>query len=207
MLIGIDFDNTIVRYDALFHRVALEQQLIPATLAVSKIAVRDHLRAAGVEDRWTAMQGYVYGARMDEAAAYPDVHQFMRWARDCGIELAIISHKTKAPFVGPQYDLHAAASSWVSNHLKDEHGALINADSVYFELTKDDKLDRVNSLNCTVFIDDLPEILLAPGFPSTTRPILFDPDDAHAGAQIAHRVRNWDSFRAQIAKEWALAQT
>ena len=29
MLIGVDFDNTIVCYDGLFHRVAVEQGLIP----------------------------------------------------------------------------------------------------------------------------------------------------------------------------------
>jgi len=40
-------------------------------LAVSKLAVRDHLRGIDQEDVWTEMQGYVYGARMDEAAMYP----------------------------------------------------------------------------------------------------------------------------------------
>src|SRR5262245_43078397 len=45
MLIGVDFDNTIVSYDALFHRIATERDLIPADLPVNKTAVRDHLRA------------------------------------------------------------------------------------------------------------------------------------------------------------------
>jgi len=71
MRIGIDFDNTLVRYDALFHRVALEEGLIPAGLPVNKNAVRDHLRAQGIEARWTEMQGTVYGARMAEAEAFP----------------------------------------------------------------------------------------------------------------------------------------
>ena len=30
MLVGVDFDNTIICYDALFHRVAEEQGLLPA---------------------------------------------------------------------------------------------------------------------------------------------------------------------------------
>ena len=76
MLIGLDFDNTIVSYDELFHRVALEQRLVPVETPVTKLAVRDWLRQAGREDRWTEMQGYVYGARMDEASAYPGLVEF-----------------------------------------------------------------------------------------------------------------------------------
>ena len=109
MRVGIDFDNTIVNYDTLFHKVALEQGVIPKTLAASKLAVRDHLRAIDKEHVWTEMQGYVYGARMEEAAMYPGVLDFLRWANLQGIGLAIVSHKTRHPFIGPKYDLHAAA--------------------------------------------------------------------------------------------------
>ena len=59
MRIGLDFDNTIVSYDALFHRVAREQDVVPANTPVNKIAVRDHLRNAipdgiggGVASAW-----------------------------------------------------------------------------------------------------------------------------------------------------------
>mgnify|MGYP003339752174 CR=1 FL=1 len=50
MLIGIDFDNTIVSYDSLFYKVAAEQKAVPTTVARTKLAVRDHLRAIGKED-------------------------------------------------------------------------------------------------------------------------------------------------------------
>src|SRR3954469_4930214 len=104
MRIGIDFDNTLVSYDALFHRVGLEQQAIPADLARNKVAVRDHLRSVGLEPVWTEMQGTVYGARMDEAQAYPGAIDFLHWASHQGIELCIVSHKTRHPFIGPKHD-------------------------------------------------------------------------------------------------------
>jgi len=81
MLIGIDFDNTIVCYDALFHRVCRERGLIPAEVPINKTDVRNYLRQAGREDAWTEMQGYVYGARMSEAAPYPGVLDFFRSCR------------------------------------------------------------------------------------------------------------------------------
>src|SRR4029079_9696971 len=61
MLIGLDFDNTIVRYDRLFHRLARKRGLIPDGIPVSKQAVRDHLRANGREADWTELQGMAYG--------------------------------------------------------------------------------------------------------------------------------------------------
>ena len=95
MLIGIDFDNTIVSYDTLFHKVAREQGVVPDTTPQNKVAVRDHLRTIGKEDVWTEMQGYVYGARMEEAEAYPGVIDFFRWARAFGLPLC--TRKTIKP--------------------------------------------------------------------------------------------------------------
>ena len=80
MRIGLDFDNTIVSYDALFHAVAVEKLLVPAETPVSKVEVRDYLRAIGNEPAWTELQGYVYGARMEQAEAYSGFFEFVRAA-------------------------------------------------------------------------------------------------------------------------------
>lgn len=180
MRIGIDFDNTIVSYDALFHKVAREQDLVPERTPVNKVAVRDYLRKIGHEDRWTELQGYVYGARMGEASAYPGAIEFMRGCIGAGHALAIISHKTRYPFLGTQYDLHAAARAWVEKHLSGDGGRLVPQGQVFFELTKEEKLARIGDFACDVFIDDLPEILAAPAFPDGARPLLFDPEGHHA---------------------------
>ena len=71
MVLGIDFDNTIVRYDELFHGVAVERGLIPASLPVRKNDVRDFLRQQDRERDWTELQGYVYGPRMAGARPFP----------------------------------------------------------------------------------------------------------------------------------------
>lgn len=198
MQIGIDFDNTIVSYDALFHRVALEQGVIPSGLPPSKLAVRDYLRGQEREDVWTEMQGTVYGARMDEAAAYPGVLEFLRWARDAGLRLSIISHKTRHPFIGPKYDLHQAARRWVETHLNDGGRPLVQPQAVFFELTKEEKIACIGKTGCDYYIDDLPEILLAPEFPAATRRILFDPDAHHRDSGSLRRVESWSEALAHI---------
>jgi len=179
MHIGIDFDNTIVGYDEVFYRVALEQGMVPSTIDPTKLAVRNWLRKIGKEDIWTEMQGYVYGTRMADAEVYPGVIEFLSWARSAGISLSIISHKTKQPFLGPCYDLHKAASLWIETVLKDEAGPLVELENVYFETTKAGKWARIASTASTHFIDDLPEILFAEAFPVGVKRILFDPRHHH----------------------------
>jgi hypothetical protein len=137
--IGIDFDNTIVSYDTLFHRVALERGLIPISVPANKISVREYLRERDSEDQWTQLQGYVYGARMSEAEAYPGAIEFFSWARERNIQPVIVSHKTRYPFLGERYDLHDAARGWVQKILIERSPQLIDAQAVYFELTKQEK--------------------------------------------------------------------
>jgi hypothetical protein len=172
MRIGVDFDNTLVCYDGVFHRAALERALIPADLPSGKNDVRDFLNGAGRGAEFTELQGYVYGARMDLAALYPGVVDFLDAARKWGHALFVVSHKTRRPLRGAPYDLHASARAF----LQSKCGVYPTPESVFFEETKELKVARVAALDLDVFIDDLPEILAMPGFPARTAPILFDPD-------------------------------
>ncbi len=201
MRIGIDFDNTIVSYDALFHKVAREQGLVPPETPLNKVAVRDHLRGIGQEDRWTEMQGYVYGVRMVEALAYEGAIDFIRQARGAGHSIAIVSHKTRHPFLGPRYDLHAAARAWIECRLLCDGKTLLSRDDVFFELTKQEKLARIAACGCDAFIDDLPEILLATDFPPGTARLLFDPEDHHSSV-AADGLRSFRTWR-QIAEHFS----
>jgi len=48
MRVGLDFDNTLIRYDELFHNLALKQGLIPDSVPPQKNKIRDHLRRKGI---------------------------------------------------------------------------------------------------------------------------------------------------------------
>jgi len=199
--IGIDFDNTIVSYDALFHKVGCERGWLGAEVPINKSDVRNYLRRAGREDDWTEMQGYVYGARMAEAAMFPGVKEFLRACRAAGHSVSIISHKTRAPFRGEHYDLHRAAIAWL-----EEQGFFAEADlglareNVFFELTKEAKLGRISAQRCTHFIDDLPEFLAEPAFPENVKRVLFDPNDLYGEEKRFARVRSWEEALMLIGK-------
>jgi FMN phosphatase YigB (HAD superfamily) len=196
LIIGVDFDNTIVSYDALFHKVGCERGWFGAEIPVNKSDVRNYLRRIGREDDWTEMQGYVYGARMDEAAMFPGVKQFFAACRAAGHTVNIISHKTRAPFRGEAYDLHRAAQHWLELQgffTANEFG--LPRGNVFFELTKQAKLERIAAQGCTHFIDDLPEFLAEPAFPAGVKRILFDPNDLYRQETAFDRITSWDQAR------------
>jgi len=197
--IGIDFDNTIVCYDRVFHLVAREQGVIPADLPMTKEKVRDHLRAAGQEPVWTAMQGYVYGQRMGDVDPFPGVLEFLRVCRDRGIEAYIVSHKTRTPYLGPAYDLHAAALGWMeARGLFDPNGIGLPRERVFLEPTQKDKLARIGALGCTHFIDDLPEFLGEADFPRGVTRLLFAPAGASSADPEVLPCASWADIAGRI---------
>lgn len=192
VLIGVDFDNTIVCYDELFRQVALERRLIPPTIPASKNAVREYLRRSDQEDQWTELQGYVYGARMQEARPFSGVLAFFARCRKSRLSVRIISHRSLHPYRGECYDLHQAAREWLAaNGFFDVAGIGLEASDVWLELTKQDKLARIASTGCSHFIDDLPEFLAEPGFPAGVQKILFDPNGVHPVQPAARCVGSW----------------
>jgi hypothetical protein len=201
-VIGVDFDNTIVRYDDVFGRVALDLGLVPPAAATSKTAVRDHLRAIGQEDRWTELQGAIYGPRMSDAALFPGVAEFFAACRAAGAPVAIVSHRTRFPYLGERHDLHAAAREFLARHgFHDEAGIGLPRDRVFFEETKQGKLARIAALGCRTFVDDLPELLGDPAFPAGVRRILFDPGSLHAPPAGVAAAASWFEVARLLAEE------
>jgi len=178
MKIGIDFDNTIVCYDGVFARVGEQLAMVPPGAAHSKVEVRTHLVQSGREDAWTRLQGEVYGPMLRQATLYPGVEDFFLACAAASVTVAIISHRTRTPIIGPPHDLHASARNWL-----EERGFFsrlgLARDAVHFETTLEGKVNRIRLEGCSFFVDDLPDVLVDASFPASTQPIIFDPDGLH----------------------------
>jgi hypothetical protein len=173
-LLGLDFDNTLVRYDKLFHQLALEKDLIEESLPADKAAVRDYLRSQGQDEQFTLLQGEVYGLRILEAEPAPGMLEALNELHLRGIPMVLVSHKTRTPYKGPAYDLHRAAWSWLEKHnFFSKEGLSWKTSQVYFENSKGEKVNRIKALNCSHYIDDLPEILNQ--IPINISTILYSP--------------------------------
>jgi hypothetical protein len=173
--IGIDFDNTIVDYRPVFLAAARTLGLVDASFAAGdKTEIRDRLRALpGGEARWQQLQAHVYGVAIEAAPPYAGIERFLDEARRRGAELAIVSHKTRFAAAAPGgADLQAAARRWLGERGLVGAGGIAEA-AVFFEPTRNAKLDRVRSLELTHFVDDLDEVLDDPAFPAGTRAVRF----------------------------------
>ena len=70
MIIGIDFDNTIINYTKSFINLSRKKKLVPERNNKNKISIRNYLRRKNIEYEWTILQGEVYGKNIMRAEIY-----------------------------------------------------------------------------------------------------------------------------------------
>ena len=158
--LGLDFDNTLIDYDEVFFKLALEKNLIPPSINKDKKSVRKFFIDNNIEDEFINLQGEVYGLKVLEAKQSLGMFEALRSLKNDNYELIIVSHKTKYPYSGKKYDLHKAASNWLEvNKFFDQNGLAMKRENVYFEITKEDKISRIEQLDISFYVDDLQSIL------------------------------------------------
>lgn len=199
MILGLDFDNTLISYDDLFYKAAKEKRLIPAALKKEKNAVRDYLRASGMEDEWTRLQGEVYGDRIKEAKPYEGMLDALKALTAENVLMYIISHKTRTPYLGLKRDLHAAARGWLKMHgITDSKSMNWDEERIFFELTKEMKVERIIKMGCTCYVDDLIDILEL--LPDTIHKILFSPNSSPEIPENWSIMKTWKTLPKLLLK-------
>jgi hypothetical protein len=139
------------------------------------------------------MQGEVYGSRILEADPYPGMLATLMQLADKNIPMCIVSHKTKFPYLGEPWDLHAAARGWLQKQgFLDAKGLAWSEGQIFFELTKQEKTARILSLGCTHYVDDLPEILDM--LPAHVEKILFAPSQDVQGHHDWKQMSSWQQL-------------
>ena len=187
-VIGIDFDNTLISYDSVFHGLALEAGLIEPGSPAGKQAVRAAARRSPQGDlAWQALQGQAYGPRIHEAEPAPGAKAFVAGCLAAGLRVLVISHKTPYATVDPtRTPMRRAALQWLA-------GQGFPPLEVRFGDTRQEKIAHIRAAGCTHFIDDLVETFLEPDFPAEVQAILYAP-----GAGPVP-----DLPRVLVARSWA----
>lgn len=201
MKIGFDFDNTIINYENVFTMLAKEIDFHEnEKFKMTKVGIRDYLRSCNKEEIWTRMQAEAYGPKIIYAKPYRDVIEVIKKLKNNNIDLCIVSHKTLRPYIGPPYNLHMYARTWLEQYkFCDED--LFGSDkfNIFFEETKELKIKRILSCGCSHYIDDLPEILKL--LPDSVEKILFSPETPNINASDAFKVmRNWRDLCQTISQ-------
>ncbi len=201
--IGIDLDNTIIDYGDIVLTLARERGLVPASWAGGKQSVRSELRGrdSGEAD-WQRLQAAMYGPRILDARLYDGARAFLARCAAAQIPLTIISHKTARAAADPDgCDLHDAARAWLRYHGVVGDGG-VSENDVHFAASRAEKIACIAAAQCTIFIDDLVEVLLDPEFPSgVTRWYLGGAEsDVPCGAPLLYHA-SWSDLLASLERE------
>lgn len=200
-MLGVDFDNTLARYDDLLLRLAREQGWLESEEAPrSKREIRDRVRALpDGEQRWQLLQAHAYGSRLHEAPPFPGARDVLAHMRALGAEVHIVSHKSVyAAADRDGVDLRDAARSWLAANGFLHPPVSIAAGDVHFEPDRRSKLRRISELRCTHFVDDLEETYLEPDFPDGVERILLLPGGGEARAPRVSVCRTWDEVGERV---------
>lgn len=193
-IIGIDLDNTLVCYDELFHSAAHQEGLIELSSPKNKEIIRNTIRLLPQgESKWTRLQAIVYGPRMSAATEFEGSEDFLRHCTALGTRAVIVSHKTHfATLDGKRVDLRESAIAWMrAQKFFDSDGCGLSPDDVFFESARAGKIERIRSLRCTHFIDDLAEVFAESSFPRDIAKLLFAPHGANTSRQDIEVFKTW----------------
>lgn len=170
MIVGFDFDNTIVNYDNVFFKIALKKKFISKNVLKNKSAIKEYFLKRGKIKNWKILQSEVYSKQVFQAKPYKGFLKILKILLYKKIDVKIISHKTLYPYYGEKINLHSLSKKWIKKNIKTKLRKKIK---VYFEKTETKKILRIKKTKCDFFVDDLESILRQ--LPSKTKKILFSP--------------------------------
>jgi hypothetical protein len=195
--VGIDFDNTIVSYDALMYETAVSWRLLDIGMRRDKRSIRDQLRSLpDGENHWRRLQTYAYGEGMLSAHPMDGVMDFLHYCRTNGIPIWIVSHKTEYNNFGPPtVNLRQAAMTWLSEQgFFNEAITGLTPERVFFEPTREEKVARIAALAPHYFVDDLEETFQEPTFPSEVCKIHYVPHEESSSVVDAFHANSWSAI-------------
>lgn len=194
MVVGVDFDNTLVNYDSVFFHRALELGLVKDGPVLDKRQLRDMVRLLPEgELLWQQLQSYVYTEGMGQAHLIDGVKDFLISCQRQGVQTYIVSHKTIFSTVAIQkINLREIALDWMStNGFFNPEVLGLNKSQVYFESTRREKIEQIRQLGCTHFIDDLQEVFLEDEFSWGVKKILYSPGFEKPAREDIVVVNSW----------------
>ena len=204
--IGIDFDNTIADYDLVFEAVAIDMGFLEDKNNLSKVEVKNKIISQNQGDiNWQRLQGQIYGKYMHKAKVFPGFIEFLLLAKIKGHSISIVSHKSEfGHFDENKISLRTEALKWIiNNKLVDSELCKLKEKDIYFETTREEKIQRIINIGCNLFIDDLEEVYNEKAFPMQVDKYLFDPLLKNKNTGNFTTINSWRSITKLILGDWA----
>ena len=201
MIIGLDFDNTIVDYSNVLSEIAYKLGYLASPSPLPKENIKSIVfKLPEGEVKWSLLQAEVYSEGIVNAKIMKGFHRFINLCRSYNISVSIVSHKTiYNKYDSKRRNLRKSAMNWMKdNNFFDHNGLGFDNNQIYFEDTPLAKIKRIKQLKCTHFVDDLETILLHPNFPSNVVKVLLCADEYYDNVGLLNVYRNWNEITNHI---------
>lgn len=165
--IGLDLDNTVIDYNPAYRATAERMGLPPEF--TDRESIRPLLRRSEDDDlEWQRFQALLYTDGLAFAEPAAGLSDFLDLCAELPVRVFIVSHKTATtPVQFGGHDLRGPAKAWlVEQGIVPNH---ISLNDIYFCSTRAKKVQKIASLGCQAFIDDLIEVLKHPDLPMDIR--------------------------------------
>jgi hypothetical protein len=168
-IFGLDLDNTVIDYTESYINIAKRFKL-KANLR-TRNSIRNYFKKTPEgEFVWQKFQSELYSTGMSFAKPAHGLLEFLHKSKANNIKICIISHKTE--FTTSGINLRSHSIRWLeTNNIIPN---LINIKDTYFCDSQEDKIKKIEELNCDYFADDLVSILESQKFPIKVGRILVD---------------------------------
>lgn len=183
--IGFDLDNTLIDYSESV-KVFCESRSLNPLESISDLKIL--LKASDSTGlNWRLAQGWLYAHGLQYAQLSEGAVSLLTYLESQHYSMFIISHKT---FFSPTYcgkePLRDLALNWI---MKSELTNFFSQNKeVFFEDTRNSKIERIRDLKLDYFVDDLEEVFSHSKFPLNTSKILFRGNSKNSN--ISQRVQN-----------------
>lgn len=180
---GFDLDNTIIDY-----RISVEKYCLYAKLPRQENikSLRSFLRTIDPSDlKWQEAQSWIYTDGLEYAKLNEGIEDLCIYLQSKNISVFIVSHKTSKTqdrFGGR--NLLNPIVNWIQLS-KIREFFNVN-ENIYFLPTRHAKIQKIDQLHLSWFVDDLLEVLLDKHFPIyTTKYLLSDEEYTDLCAEIS----------------------
>jgi len=196
MRVGIDIDNTIINYESAFLLLSELIGLKVSNDSNAKELIKNSLKSRFKgESLWNFAQGLVYGPLARNAKLYPNCFDVITFLKKSKSKIFLVSHKTINPINKnlSHFDLRDITIKFLQQERIINHMGPIYKENIFFCDSIDEKVEKINSLNLDIFIDDLEEVLNHVNWPKKTFRLLF-------ANNVKNKIINGD--RHSFASNW-----
>ena len=193
---GFDLDNTLIDYSVAVQKYCLNEGLDECKTLDS---LRSLLRRSDTSERlWQLAQGWLYTDGLSYARAGQGAVELCEFLKNSDMELMIVSHKTThTPDFCGQKPLREIATNWINS--SELAGYFLGDEQIYFEATRALKVERIQKLKFSYFVDDLVEVFQEPAYPKAVTSFLL----SETGSELTwvQNVTSLDAIQELVENE------